>query len=200
MIDAGHLSGPRLVFFLNAVLSGCCSAVSLLGLWPFAGLLDAWVYVRKPYRWSDHVTMAWWHAGCAGLFAANLFACLRFGDDPSRDAAELAYALNAVMHLYWGVANFVVPVRDFRCGRGTESELRRRGLPFVFFSAVGACGTAVVRNGYALVRGPNDRVSTATWIYEWLSLGIVVSDLLYHLAVEHTWGMAKRRGIKAKSS
>eukprot|EP00751_Fragilariopsis_kerguelensis_P023338 CAMPEP_0170892358 /NCGR_PEP_ID=MMETSP0734-20130129/41603_1 /TAXON_ID=186038 /ORGANISM="Fragilariopsis kerguelensis, Strain L26-C5" /LENGTH=140 /DNA_ID=CAMNT_0011282297 /DNA_START=49 /DNA_END=467 /DNA_ORIENTATION=- len=138
--------------------------------------------------------MAWFDVGCIGLFCTNVYAFNHFTESTSSEAYELVYLTNAVMHFLWGVHNLHLYITGIFHDVGTVFEWRR---PYVIFlwSIFGACGTGFVRNINAFYHGPSssDSVNHYTWVYEWACLGGLVADLVYHITVEHTVGMAMTR-------
>ena len=200
----GDLSGAELVHFLNAVLASGCSLSIFLGLWPFKGLFHAWFYKRVPYNWAvvrqiehsvkcicvictntrlrllQHTMMAWFEVGCIGLLTANVLAYRTFTDETSKEAHDLVYTVNLVMHFLWGLHNLHLSIKGFFYDKGADNEFRRPQV-FGIYSLTGAA-----RNYSALTYGPSDEATKATWTIEWASLAIVLLDLLYFLAFEHT--------------
>merc|ERR1712173_200574 len=103
------------------------------------------------------------------------------------------------MHGLWGAHNLQMSIR--RClnkDKGTESELRRFGSLFLW-SLLGACGSGMIRNIYTSVT-PLDKFNMAfiefTWVWEWVSLGLIFADLAYYLFKEG--GCAKCMGSDRK--
>eukprot|EP00978_Attheya_sp_CCMP212_P002535 scaffold5152_cov60-Attheya_sp.AAC.1 len=137
--------------------------------------------------------MGWFDVGCWGLFATNLQALLYFDESSTGvEAYRLVCTTNAIMHFMWGAHNlhqFYIAYNEI--GAGTEDEWRRP-YPMLGWSLLGACGSGFVRNVYANVNGINDGVIIFTWVWEWLSLGIILIDFGYFLLYEHTWGMAMK--------
>ena len=136
--------------------------------------------------------IAWFDVGCIGLLTANVLALRTFTDETSKEAHDLVYSVNLVMHFLWGLHNFHLFVKGYFYDKGTENEFRRLQV-IGLYSLTGACGTGAVRNFCALTYGPGDEATTVTWIIEWASLAIILLDLCYHLAFEHSWGVAMRR-------
>ena len=127
------LSGESRVFFLNAVLSLGCSLCIFIGLWPFKGLFHAWFYKYVPYYWHTHCMMGWFDVGCIGLFSVNVFAYRDFNDSTTKEAIDLVYVLNAVMHGLWGAHNLNQYYRRGvlqRYGRGISTAVHN--YPFIF--------------------------------------------------------------------
>ena len=72
-------------------------------------------------------------------------------------------------------------------------------MTILLWSVFGACGSGFVRNFYSLRRGPDDSVTIATWVVEWVALSLIAADLIYHLLMEHTFGMATKHTSSDKA-
>ena len=156
---------------------------------PFRGMFLSHFFKNHRYNFSSHIFMGWFSVGCFGLFTANLTAYKTFTKTTGIEAYNMVFILNAVMHGLWGIHNFHIWTRIHRgLDKGTVSEWRRPYSMF-FWSIVGACGTATIRNLGAVMYGPNALVIYITWAWEWFSLAVILVDFAYFLAKEHTWGM-----------
>ena len=182
------------VLFLNTFLMVGWSSLAMFGLWPFRGLFHSWIFVNHYYSWTLHVMMVWFEAGCIGLFALNLQALITFNDATGDEAYHMVFVTNVLMHSIWGIHNLHQFVRKMRKqDEGTVNQLRRP-YPMLMCSVVGACGSASVRNIYALVVPPeelNMAFIIAMWVWEWLSLLVNVLDFVYYLTNEfefEEWG------------
>lgn len=135
--------------------------------------------------------MFWFDVGCIGLFTLNLRCWTTFSKSTSEEAFEANFLVNAVMHGLWGIHNLHQIYRLYisRSDNNTVNQLRRP-WPLLFYSTAGACGSAMVRNIYAIIVFPNveSGVVIFTWIWEWLSLGIILTDFFYFLIKELKWG------------
>lgn len=137
--------------------------------------------------------MAWFEVGCIGLLTTNTLAYRTFTDTTSREAHDLVFTTNMIMHLLWGLHNQHLFFNAVFYDKGTENEWRRSIPIILWWSLTGACGSGFYRNYYSLYYGVDDAVTKATVLVEWGSLAIIVLDLLDHLLREHEWGMAMRR-------
>ena len=184
----------ELILFLNTVLAASCSLCIFIGTWPFQGLMHAWFFKNwQEYSWTTHVMMTWFDVGCIGLFFLNLQAFLTFDQaTTSQEAYAVVFNTNTIMHFLWGIHNLqqVFPFR--RNYDETKDEMLRRPWPLLFYSVLGACGSAVARNSYIVLFGYNQSFVYFTWVWEWISLLLIIADFIYFLLFEHTWGMAMK--------
>ena len=61
----------------------------------------------------------------------------------------------------------------------------------LLWSLLGACGSGFLRNAYTAFAGsPSDALTIVTWVWEWVSLALILVDFGYFLCKECTWGMA----------
>mmetsp|Transcript_93340 Transcript_93340/g.247807 ORF Transcript_93340/g.247807 Transcript_93340/m.247807 type:complete len:203 (-) Transcript_93340:127-735(-) len=188
------MSPEEVAALFNLILSFGCSASILMATWPFQRLTTSWLFTNYKYTWTTHVMMTWFDVGCIGLFTANLYCLLVYPDIPQLDFRVWKgnFLVNCVMYGLWGAHNshqwsIIMVGTD----KGTEGEWRRP-YPMFGFSLLGACGTGFVRNAIHIYSGKVDpTVNYATGGYEILCLVIVLVDLGYFLATEHTWGMNK---------
>eukprot|EP00542_Grammatophora_oceanica_P017024 CAMPEP_0194042940 /NCGR_PEP_ID=MMETSP0009_2-20130614/14657_1 /TAXON_ID=210454 /ORGANISM="Grammatophora oceanica, Strain CCMP 410" /LENGTH=199 /DNA_ID=CAMNT_0038686981 /DNA_START=72 /DNA_END=671 /DNA_ORIENTATION=- len=182
-------SGKTLVLFLNTILALACSVCCTLALWwPFQGLAEQWIWANPPpYTWYTHIHMAWFWVGCVGLCFLNGNALFLFEESTTSDEAyTVIFNTNTVMHGLWGLFNSHFAYRNAftKHDKGTSAEWRN-GIFFPFFSVLGCCGSAVVRNLYTSFYGVNDVVIRVTWVWEWLSLVFELGDLIYFVIVDH---------------
>ena len=185
------LTNSEYILFLNTILASSCSLFVIFGLWPFQGLFPSWIFKKFPYTWTTHVQMGWFDAGCIACFVANIQALFTFDETTTGiEGYRVVFVMNAVIHGIWGVHNLHQAVRKFRNqGKDTVNELRRP-YPLLFYSIVGACGSAMVRNIYASAV-PMEDYSIAfivvTWVWEWLALGFTLLDFGYFMVKEFEW-------------
>ena len=122
-----------------------------------------------PLRVMQHTMMAWFEVGCIGLLTANVLAYRTFTDETSKEAHDLVYTVNLVMHFLWGLHNLHLSIKGFFYDKGAENEFRRPQV-FGIYSLTGAA-----RNYFALTYGPSDEATKATWTIEWASSSSICS-------------------------
>ena len=185
------LSDVQYILLLNTVLAGSCTTFTVFGLWPFRGLFHSWIFANAEYTFVMHTHMIWFGVGCLGLFATNLQALATFDDETGTEAYTMVFVTNVVMHGVWGIHNLHLIYRKMRKQDDDTINELRRPFPLLMYSAAGVCGSAAVRNIYAL-SVPMDDLSTAviifTWIWEWLGLIVTLIDFVYYLLKEHKCG------------
>ena len=182
------------ILFLNTILSFSCSITIFLGIRLFKGIFHQWAWLHSKYSWIQHIQMCWFDVGCIGLTVLNITSLLLFKKDTGTEAFVVVYVVNATMHGLWGIHNFHQIFRNYitKQDKNTIYQIRRM-YPFFLFSIVGCCGSATIRNIYAIIVAPDYNTNfghiliIVTWIWEWISLVGIFIDFMYFVVKEHKW-------------